>query len=48
MIQSIAFLTCAVSDLKAARHFYEDILALKLTHEAGGEWFGPGPIRGRE
>jgi len=39
MIQSIAFLTCAVSDIKAARHFCEDILGLKLTHEAGGEWF---------
>ncbi len=39
MIQSIAFLTYAVSDIKAARHFYEDILGLKLTHEAGGEWF---------
>jgi predicted enzyme related to lactoylglutathione lyase len=39
MIQSIAFLTYAVSDLKAARRFYENILGLKLTHEAGGEWF---------
>src|SRR5438552_12550423 len=39
MIQSIAFLSYAVSDIKAARHFYEDILGLKLTHEAGGEWF---------
>ena len=39
MIESIAFLTYAVTDLKAARHFYEDILGLKLTHEAGGEWF---------
>ena len=39
MIQSIAFLTYAVSDIKAARHFYEDILGLRLTHEAGGEWF---------
>ena len=39
MIQSIAFLTYAVSDIKAARHFYEDVLGLKLTHEAGGEWF---------
>ena len=39
MIQSIAFLTYAVSDIKAARHFYEDMLGLKLTHEAGGEWF---------
>src|SRR5437667_8401495 len=39
MIQSIAFLTYAVSDIKKARHFYEDIVGLKLTHEAGGEWF---------
>ena len=39
MIQSIAFLTYAVSDIKAARHFYEDILGLSLTHEAGDEWF---------
>jgi catechol 2,3-dioxygenase-like lactoylglutathione lyase family enzyme len=39
MIQCIAFVTYAVSDLKSARHFYEDILGLKLTHEAGGEWF---------
>jgi predicted enzyme related to lactoylglutathione lyase len=39
MIQSIAFLAYPVSDIKAARHFYEDVLGLKLTHEAGGEWF---------
>jgi predicted enzyme related to lactoylglutathione lyase len=39
MIQSIAFLTYAVSDIKAARHFYEDVLGLKLTNDAGGEWF---------
>jgi len=39
MIHSIAFLTYAVSDIKAARHFYEDLLGLKLTHQAGGEWF---------
>jgi catechol 2,3-dioxygenase-like lactoylglutathione lyase family enzyme len=39
MIQSIAFLTYAVSDIKAARYFYEDILGLRLTHESGGEWF---------
>jgi catechol 2,3-dioxygenase-like lactoylglutathione lyase family enzyme len=39
MIQCIAFLTYSVSDIKAARHFYEDILGLRLTHEAGGEWF---------
>jgi catechol 2,3-dioxygenase-like lactoylglutathione lyase family enzyme len=39
MIQSIAFITYAVSDLKVARHFYEDILGLKLTHQAFGQWF---------
>lgn len=39
MIKSIAFLTYAVSDIKAARHFYEDVLGLKLTHDFGGEWF---------
>src|SRR5258708_10617252 len=39
MIHAIAFLAYAVSDLNASRHFYEDILGLKLTHEAGGEWF---------
>src|SRR5260221_11187909 len=39
MMQAVAFLAYAVSDLKASRHFYEDILGLKLTHEAGGEWF---------
>jgi len=39
MIQSIAFLTYAVSNIKAARRFYEEILGLKLTHQAGDEWF---------
>lgn len=39
MIKSIAFVTYAVSDIKAARHFYEEILGLTLTHEAFGEWF---------
>lgn len=39
MIQSIAFVAYAVQDIKAARHFYEDILGLKLTHAAGEEWF---------
>ena len=39
MIESIAFLTYAVSDLIAARRFYEDVLGLKLSHAAGGEWF---------
>ncbi|HXJ58037.1 MAG TPA: VOC family protein [Verrucomicrobiae bacterium] len=38
MIQSIAFLVYAVSDIKRARHFYEEVLGLKLTHEASGEW----------
>jgi predicted enzyme related to lactoylglutathione lyase len=39
MIHSIAFAAYAVSDLPTARHFYESILGLKLTHEALGEWF---------
>jgi len=39
MIQSIAFITYAVSDLPAARRFYEGTLGLRLTHQAGGEWF---------
>ena len=39
MIQSIAFLTYAVSDIRVARQFYQDILGLELTREAGGEWF---------
>ena len=39
MIQSIAFVTYAVSDIQAARQFYEEVLRLKLTHQAGGEWF---------
>ena len=39
MIQSIAFAAYPVSDIKKARHFYEDALGLKLTHEAGDEWF---------
>lgn len=39
MIQSIAFITYAVSDVIAARHFYGEILGLKLTHEFGGKWF---------
>jgi catechol 2,3-dioxygenase-like lactoylglutathione lyase family enzyme len=39
MIKAIAFLAYAVSDIKAARHFYEDILGLKLALASGGEWF---------
>ena len=38
MIQSIAFFVYPVSDIRVARHFYEDILGLKLGHEFGGEW----------
>lgn len=38
-IRSLAFVTYAVSDIKAARLFYENVLGLKLTHEAGGAWF---------
>lgn len=38
MIESIAFLAYAVSDIKSARHFYEDILGLRLSREAGEEW----------
>ncbi len=39
MIQSLAFVAYPVSDVVRSRHFYEDILGLKLTHEAMGEWF---------
>jgi predicted enzyme related to lactoylglutathione lyase len=38
-IQSIAFITYAVTDIPAARRFYEGLLGLKLTHEAFGQWF---------
>ena len=38
MIHSVAFFVYPVSDIKAARHFYEDILGLKLSHEFGGVW----------
>ncbi len=39
MIQSLAFLAYPVSDLARSRHFYEEVLGLKLTHEAMGERF---------
>jgi catechol 2,3-dioxygenase-like lactoylglutathione lyase family enzyme len=39
MIQSIAFLTYAVSDIKRSRHFYEQILGLRLTFQGGDDWF---------
>jgi predicted enzyme related to lactoylglutathione lyase len=37
-MSSTRFLTYAVSDLKAARHFYEDMLGLKPAHEPAGDW----------
>jgi catechol 2,3-dioxygenase-like lactoylglutathione lyase family enzyme len=39
MIQSLAFVAYPVNDIARSRHFYEDVLGLKLTHEAMGEWF---------
>jgi catechol 2,3-dioxygenase-like lactoylglutathione lyase family enzyme len=39
MITSLAFVVYPVSDIVAARKFYEEILGLRLTHEFGGEWF---------
>lgn len=39
MITSLAFIAYPVSDIVAARKFYEGALGLRLTHEFGGEWF---------
>lgn len=39
MITSLAFVVYPVSDILAARRFYEEILGLRLTQEFGGEWF---------
>jgi catechol 2,3-dioxygenase-like lactoylglutathione lyase family enzyme len=39
MIESIAFCIYPVTDFKASRHFYEDLLGLNLAREFGGEWF---------
>ena len=39
MITSLAFIVYPVSDIAAARRFYEGILGLRLTWEFGGEWF---------
>lgn len=39
MIESLAFVAYPVSDIARSRHFYEEILGLKLTHQALGEWF---------
>lgn len=38
MIDSIAFITYPVSDLKAAREFYEELLGLQLAQGEGSEW----------
>jgi len=39
MIKSLAFILYPVSDIAAARQFYEGAPGLQLTHEFGGEWF---------
>jgi predicted enzyme related to lactoylglutathione lyase len=39
MIQSLAFVAYPVSVIARSRHFYEEILGLKLTHQALGDWF---------
>lgn len=39
MITGLAFVLYPVSDLAAARRFYEGVLGLRLTHEFGGAWF---------
>jgi predicted enzyme related to lactoylglutathione lyase len=39
MIKSLAFIVYPVTDIAAARRFYEQSLHLRLTHEFGGEWF---------
>jgi catechol 2,3-dioxygenase-like lactoylglutathione lyase family enzyme len=38
MITALAFVVYPVSDIPAARKFYEEILRLRPTHEFGGEW----------
>ena len=38
MIDSIAFITYPVSDLKTAREFYEELLGLRLAQGEGSEW----------
>lgn len=39
MIKSLAFVVYPVNEAAAARHFYEAVLGLRLTHEFGGAWF---------
>ncbi len=38
-ITALAFVALPVNDLKAARHFYEELLGLKLTHSFMDCWF---------
>ena len=38
MIEGIAFITYPVSDMKAAREFYEELLDLRLSQGEGSEW----------
>jgi len=39
MITSLSFVVYPVTNIGAARQFYEELLRLRLTHEFGGEWF---------
>jgi predicted enzyme related to lactoylglutathione lyase len=39
MITSLAFVVYPVSNIAAARTFYEGILGLRMTYEFGGKWF---------
>ena len=39
MIKHLAFILYPVSNIKAARQFYEESLGLLLTQESEGEWF---------
>jgi predicted enzyme related to lactoylglutathione lyase len=39
MITSLAFVFYPVSNVTAARKFYEGALGLRMTHEFGGDWF---------
>jgi catechol 2,3-dioxygenase-like lactoylglutathione lyase family enzyme len=39
MITSLAFILYPVTDLAAARRFYEESLGLRLTHSFADQWF---------
>ncbi len=39
MIESVAFITYAVRDIAVSRHFYEEILGLKLARSFRDDWF---------